>query len=537
MNIGNAIAKNFRKIDDYVNIFTQGVISDAVNDQTNAIRLAIQNNRKIYFPIGDYRVRNLYIRTVNQYVRIDGHIKQIDGTIFDITRDALEGTNIMYIENATAAQLNFLAAIIAEAPNYYYYVCYYDDNYTIEGGGTGQVHHNAWCSRLTAVDTVNKYITLFDNIPLMPNYCGGTLLVADNPKVSVLYNIFEVDTINNADFNGSGICDANRSNTMDCNPVWISGEPGHPEYAGAGANFIENHAVRYCDFFKIQNLILTSGKDNIMMFYMDYTVIVRHVTSLDAHNKNITFLLNDDGTFPNIQGFIQNCHVNGSDYEDGISGYTSSDHLTIYNCDVTSVPRNAFMFNRTYSNDNYASYLFAYLCGTGIDCNRGGLLDTLILRNIYVQGGGQHWQVPSYQPAIQIRSQIVPKCGYINMFNAGMVCDMQTYGFLIFKAEEINITWESDCEDLYKTCEGNLAPPHALGYFMRINATSSNIVIDGGNVLQAINWKYLFNIEVGSTGVVIRNCIFTYTNLGTIDIAATFTNNWFNGVYYANGHP
>lgn len=532
--IGNAIALPFKKIDDYINILTLGVISDAVNEQTPAIRTAILNNRKVYFPKGDYRTRNIYVRTANQYIRIDGTIKQIDGTIFDLTRDAAEGTAVLWIEGATAAQLNYIAGLIAEAPNYYYYVAFFDDIYSIEGGGTGQVHHNAWISRIIGIDLINKNITLFDNIPVMPNYCGGTLTVVNNAKCSILYNIFEVDNVNNSDFNGSGILHCNRANTLDVNPVWISGEVGHPEYALAGGNFIECLNVRQSDYHKTQNLHIQSGKDNFMMWYMNYNVIVKYVRSSDAHNKNITYLINTD---PHINGLIANCEVDGSDYEDAFSGYTSADYLTMFNCIARNVPRYGFLFNRSYSNNNYASFLYAYNCGNALAINRGGLLDLLTITNVYINGGGYHNKSMTYQSAVEIRSQIVSACRYVDLYNVGIIADKQTYGFLISFARDVNIIWQSGQNTMFTICQGNLFPPHAFGYFMRINPTSQDITINGGNVLKAINWKYLFNIEVGSTNITVKNCTFTYTNLGTIDAAATFLNNWFNGIYFAIGHP
>ena len=116
--------------------------------------------------------------------------------------------------------------------------------------------------------------------------------------------------------------------------------------------------------------------------------------------------------------------------------------------------------------------------------------------------------------------------------------DMHTYCFLVMKAEEINLTWEADCATKYQSIVGNLTPPHAFGYWLRINSQCINIVVDGGGVLEVSDFVYLFNIEAGSTGVVIQNCRFdNYTNLGPIDVGATFTNNYFNGILYANGHP
>lgn len=62
--------------------------------------------------------------------------------------------------------------------------------------------------------------------------------------------------------------------------------------------------------------------------------------------------------------------------------------------------------------------------------------------------------------------------------------------------------------------------------------------IDGNGALEVKDFKYLFNIETGSTGVLIKNCSFNdYTNLGTIDSSATFENNCFNDVFYATGYP
>jgi len=275
-----------------------------------------------------------------------------------------------------------------------------------------------------------------------------------------------------------------------------------------------------------------------MVWHFDGDVSILRVKSSNAHNKNIAFLVSDDVGYPNIHCQIEGCDASGSDYEDGILGYANADNLTYKNCIARNCPRNGFTFNRQNSNDNYGENLEAYNCGVGVGFNRGGITDILYVQNIYVEGGGYHDKSGDYQPAIEIKSQITDKCGYIDLKNVGIVCDKQTYAFLIMKAQDISIHWDSSCDEKYKIIQGNLTPPTAYGYFVRIDPCCSNITIDGGGALEVKDFKYLFNIETGSTGVLIKNCSFNdYTNLGTIDSSATFENNCFNDVFYATGYP
>jgi len=524
----------------FIDITNLGVVSSDILDQTDIIRTILNAGYSlpIRFPLGTYRCRNLYLQN-NQQIIIDGTIKNIDGILFDITQDALEGQNIIYIEDATSDQLDFLEKLVNEAPDYYYYVGYFDDNYTIEGGGTDQIHHNAWVSRLTGVNKVSKYITMKDNIPTMPNYCGGTLHVVDNAIVEVLYNVFEVDECTNPKFSGSGTVDANRYNFVDLNPVWISGEEGHPEFAGSGANFLECFSVRFGYGFEMTGDIkLRDGKDNIMMWYMDGYIHLDGVTSYNAHNKNIGFIINMMDDFPDINCLAENCEADGSDYEDGFIGYTSADNLTIRNCVAKNCPRYGFSWNRWTSHGNYAENLEAYNCGNAYSFNRGGITDILTIRNIYYEGGGQHDKSGDYQAGVELRSQTAIIGGYEDIYNLGMVCDKQTYGILIMYNRNINLIWDATAPAKNRLCVGNLIPPHSYGYWLRIGSTSYNIVIDGGGFLEVNNFKYLFYIETGSTNIVIKNCNFSsYTNLGIIDSLVTFQNNWFKGVFFATGYP
>jgi hypothetical protein len=525
----------------FINITNLGVVSSTTLDQTDIIRTILEAGYTlpIRFPTGTYRCRNLYIQQNGQHVIIDGTIKNIDGTLFTVTQDALEGQNIIYIEDATGSQLDYLEMLINEAPNYYYYVSFFDELYTIEGGGTDQIHHNAWVSRLTGVNKTSKYITIKDNIPVMPNYCGGTLHVTNGAVVTVLYNVFEVNECINPQFSGSGTVDANRYNFVDLNPVWISGEEGHPEFAGSGGNFIECFSVRFGYGFEMTGDIkLRDGKDNIIVWYMDGSIHLDGVNSYNAHNKNIAYIICPEEDYPDIVGLFENLEADGSDYEDGFIGYTSSDNLTIRNCVARNCPRYGFSWNRWTSHNNYAENLEAYNCGNSFSCNRGGITDVLTLRNLYYEGGGRHDKSGDYQSGMELRSQTAIIGGYEDIYNLGFITDKQTYGILVMFNRNINLIWEVTAPAKNKLCVGNLTPPHSYGYWLRITSTSYNIVVDGGGVLEVNNFKYLFWIETGSTGIVIKNCRFnSYTNLGTIDASATFENNYFNGVLYASGYP
>jgi len=521
-----------------VDVTDLGIVSSDVLDQTDAIRVILEADYKIVrFPAGIYRCRNLYLQD-DQRIIVNGTIKNINGITFDVTQNAAEGQKNIYIEDATTDQLNSLESLINEAPDYYYYVAFWDDDYTIEGGGTGQVHHNSWVSRLTAINKVSKYITVKDNIPAMPNYCGGILKVSANAKVTVLYNVLEVSAKEDVTILGYGTLDANRANTADVNPVWISGEEGYPDYAGSGANFIECINSRQGKTLTVKDITVQNGKDNIMTWYYDGMVWLKNVKSKNAHNKNIAFIVNSEEDNPDIQGMWEDCDADGSDYEDGFIGYTSADNLTIRNCIARNCPRYGFAWNRWTSLNNYAENLEAYNCGNSFSCNRGGITDILTLRNLYYEGGGYHDKVPNYQSGMELRSQIATIGGYENIYNLGFITDKQTYGILIMFNRDINLIWEATAPAKNKLCVGNLTPPHAFGYWLRITADCINIVIDGGGVLEVNNFKYLFWIETGSTGIVIKNCRFNdYTNLGPIDGSATFENNYFNDTLYETGHP
>lgn len=321
-------------------------IEDDIEIQTAINQLSTLGGKLILLE-GTFNIRNQIYPCSNINIEIYGTLKLVDTIDTTLTSNITSTTNTLNVTDASEFNIGD-------------YLVIFDDNSTVQGGGTGQTRKTAECVKITNI--TGNVITV--SVNLQRNYTP-----AANAKVSILNSVFLLESVHDVTIEGYGLgtIDGNKSNQTDCEPV----TPGLDEQirAGCGITSIGISDV-YNKNINIRNLkIKDSILHNVALRYTHYSNITNNTCDA-AHDKNILLWQT------NHTNITSNQCVNAV-FEDGIILYSTTININLINnvCDnnnragiwIGSTCHKTSLKNNYISNSKLSSAL--NILGSYVTCD------------------------------------------------------------------------------------------------------------------------------------------------------------------------
>jgi len=334
-----------------------GAKGDGIADDTRAIQAALDSGKNVTIPEGTFRITNALQPKANQVVELVGTVRVADSNVQPLTADAAAGQS---------------AVTVADASGYYpgQWVALGAEDLKIQGGGNNKVRREGGdCGRIAKIEGN----TIFFELPLRKAYA-----VANRARLGTQPSAFLI-TQSGVRLHGSGVIDGNRANQFDFAPADMTPSKGRGEDTRAGCGISVDSNPESIAHVRIEGITVRDCILHNVSLYRVRHAVIRGITSLRAHDKNILLRYSED------------CQILGnqcldSEFEDGIILY-SGNHRCIVQGNICArnarlgIGVNAFQTGIVLSgnicHDNPANLALRgdYGSSTGDSCSgKGGVI-------------------------------------------------------------------------------------------------------------------------------------------------------------------